>query len=182
MLNKSFVAVSLGAAMAASLPAQAATWTGTTASPIEIGGTISVVSLPGTWEWAVGGKTDFQHDAGVTPLTANAKKITITLTDDLPILAGRITSPILGGSGANVHVSYPDVSVGAGYPGYAIGTADQSITINAPVTVKGQTGTVGVATFNASGAGVTYAVPVDLSSAYVPRAVAPETSTALCAG
>lgn len=185
MLKKTLLAAAMGVVVAPSL--QAATWSDRTpAGPIEISGTVSAVQLPGKWMWAVGGKTDFNYDIATTPMTNGNKTLKITVTDVVPILAGRIDQPILGGSGSNVYVTYPNVVVASGSKlGYELDPVkDQGIILRAPVSIVGKTGVQGVATLNATGAGTSYSVLVDLPAGtpYTSRAIAPLTNNQLCAG
>lgn len=186
--QKTCIATALGVAMLGALPVQAATWADRNpAGNIEISGSINAVTLPGAWEWAVGGKNDFDIKLIDTPMEPGQKIMKIKLTDDLPILAGRINTPIFATSSSNISVTYPAVTVPAGtFQGVAQdNTRPQGLLVRAPINLEGATAVVGYATFEATGAGVTHTSPTALTpgSTFTTQALAPaNASNNLCSG
>ena len=134
-MKKTLIALAVAASAAASGMAHA--WTsGDFYDSLDIGGRITVDDYRQKWSWAVGSDINgFEHAS--TDMTENGTKLTITVTDDKPLLIGKTNEssyvPRVDGIGGVPLISffgYDGVSVELSIPA---GATDGQAYLNLPM-------------------------------------------------
>ncbi|EON3482503.1 hypothetical protein ACLLMF_004921 [Escherichia coli] len=142
-MKKTLIALAVVASAAVSGSAMAALGAfgaGNTDNTVNIGGTITPEVVKNNWVWAVGQGYD-QFSNTTNELVDSGKKLTITASENMPLLVGKTTAAFEGAPGLSPQIAFSD-SKGSITPVWGADNAEGTMTLTVNNTNQQEIGTM----------------------------------------
>ena len=153
-MKKTLIALAVAASAAVSGSAMAGLGNfdaGNTTGTVKFAGTITQPTVKNSWLWALGeGYDNFSHTT--SDLTESGTKLTVTATDAMPLLVGKVTDAFEGAPDMAPQIQFSDVN-GSITPVWDTSSTDGSGTMTLAVR-DGQQQDIGAMTLNVNSGAV----------------------------
>lgn len=108
---------------------------------VDFGGTISPTPVTHNWVWAVGQGYN-QYSNSIDQLTNSGRTLTITAADNMPILAGKVTSAFLGAPNSSPQIAFSNADGSVITPVWSGENAEGSLTLKVQDNQQHKIGTM----------------------------------------